>query len=206
MIGSSITDEERRRISSAIQRAEEKTSGEIYVVVDRADHGYPVVPVLWGAMLALLVPWPLYFLTHLQPTLIFLLQAVAFVVVAVAASMAPLHRCFVPGRIAGHRARETAEAMFMAHGVHLTMERTGVLIYVALLDRRVEIVADENIDNKVNQNNWDDLAREVAAAARAKRLADGLISVIDRAGQLLAQHFPAGDANPNELPDRIVEI
>jgi putative membrane protein len=81
-----------------------------------------------------------------------------------------------------------------------------VLIYVALADRRVEIVADANIDNKVNQNNWDELAREVAAAAHAERLADGLISAIDRAGQLLAQHFPAGDANPNELPDRVVEI
>lgn len=206
MTSSGLTNEDCRRISAAIQSAEEKTSGEIYVVIDRQEHGYPVVPVLWGVVLALLIAWPLYFFTYVQPAVIFLLQTVTFVTVAVTASIAPLHHMLVPDIFRACRAREAAEALFKAHGLHLTTERTGVLIYTALSDRRVEIVADENIDSKLRQSNWDELAQEVVSAARAGRLADGLISTIRRAGDLLALHFPATLTNPNELTDRVVEI
>src|ERR1044071_4157322 len=158
MIISHISDEERGRIAAAVEAAERNTSGEIYVVIDRQQHGHPMIPVLWGAVLALLVAWPLYHFTHLQPATIFLLQPVVFVVVVFAATLAPLHRWLVPDPIAAGRARETAEALFLAHGVHLTRERTGVLFYVAIADRRVEIVADASIDGKVEQSRWDEPA------------------------------------------------
>jgi putative membrane protein len=206
MTSSGMSEDDRRRLSAAVGRAEEKTSGEIYVVIDREEHGYPAVPVLWGAVWALFIPWPLYFFTYFEPTVIFLLQALTFVLVAIAASVAPLHRMLVPAPLKANRAREVAEALFMAHGVHLTAERTGLLIYIAVVDRRVEVVADENINTRVDQNTWDDLAQTMVVAARDNRLADGLLNVIARAGELLALHFPVGTANPNELPDRIVEI
>ena len=206
MIASQITDEERGRIAAAVKAAEQSTSGEIYVVIDREQHGHPMIPVLWGAVLALLLPWPLYYLSYLQPVTIFLLQPVVFVLVAVAATLAPLHRLLVPDSLAAGRARETAEDLFLAHGVHLTRERTGVLFYVAIADRRVEIVADENIDSKVQQSTWDGLAQEVVREAKTGRLADGLIAAVGHAGEILARHFPAGAANPNELSDRVVEI
>jgi putative membrane protein len=206
MRASGITDSDRSRISAAIERAEKKTTGEIYVVIDREEHGYPLVPVLWGAVLALFIAWPLYFATYLDPTVIFLLQAVTFVSVALFASIGPLHRLLVPDILKASRARDVAEALFMAHGVHLTAERTGLLIYIAMVERRVEIVADENINTKVDQNTWDELAHMVIVAARADQLADGLINTIDRAADILALYFPPGATNPNELPDRVVEI
>ena len=94
----------------------------------------------------------------------------------------------------------------MAHGVHLTAERTGILIYVALADRRVEIVADDGINRKVAQSELDHLAQHVVIAARSGTLADGLVSAVNGAGRLLSRHFPPSAANPNELPDRVVEI
>jgi putative membrane protein len=131
---------------------------------------------------------------------------VTFVSVAIASSIAPLHHLLVPDILKASRARDAAEALFMAHGVHLTAERTGLLIYIALVERRVEIVADENINAKVDQNAWDELARTVIVAARGNRPADGLINAIGRAAELLALHFPPGPTNLNELPDRVVEI
>ena len=94
----------------------------------------------------------------------------------------------------------------MAHGVHLTEARTGVLIYVALADRRVEIVADAGIHSKVDQSAWDELAHDVTAAARDGCLVDGVVKAVSRAGALLAAYFPHRPNDRNELSDRVVEI
>jgi putative membrane protein len=96
--------------------------------------------------------------------------------------------------------------LFFAHGVHLTQARTGVLIYVALLQRQVEIVADAGIHGKVAQSAWDELAGAVTDAAREGRLADGIVDAVRRAGVLLAAHFPPKPDDVNELSDRVVEI
>jgi putative membrane protein len=197
---------DRARISEAVRAAEAKTAGEIYVVIAHAADDYRFVPILWAALLALLVPWPLYLLTNLSAGIILLLQAVTFVWTAVAAQHPAIRYRIVPASVAEETTRKTAQALFLAHGVHLTEARTGILIYVALAERRVEIVADTGIDRHIDQATWDELARDIAIAAREGALADGLIAAAGRAGSLLATHFPRFAADQNELPDHVVEI
>jgi putative membrane protein len=112
----------------------------------------------------------------------------------------------VPSAIAGEHTRRQAYEQFLAHGVHLTEARTGVLIYVTPIDQRVEIVADVGIHSKVGQAAWEDLAEEIAGAARQDHLVDGIVNAIRKAGVILALHFPPTSDNPNELSDRMVEI
>jgi putative membrane protein len=197
---------DRVRISEAVFRAEAGTAGEIYVVVARAADDYWFVPILWAALVALLVPWPLHMLTNLPAGVILLIQAVTFVSIAVVASHPAIRYRIVPPSIAAEAARKAAQSLFLAHGVHQTEARTGILIYLALADRRVEIVADAGIDGKVAQAVWDDLARKIVAAARANALTDGIVAAVGRAGSLLAEHFPRRPGDRNELPDHVVEI
>ena len=70
----------------------------------------------------------------------------------------------------------------------------------------MEIVADDGINRKVAQAELDELAQHIVAAARSGTLADGLLKAVDGAGRLLSRHFPPSPTNPNELPDRVVEI
>jgi putative membrane protein len=197
---------DRARITAAIREAEANTAGEIYAVIARAADDYRFVPILWAALMALLVPWPLHVLTDLSAGTILLVQAITFVWIAVAASHPAIRYRIVPPGIAAEATRKAAEGLFLAHGVHQTEARTGILIYVALAERRVEIVADAGINVKVEQAAWDELAREIVVAARAKALVDGIIAAVRRAGLLLAAHFPRRPADRNELPDRVVEI
>jgi putative membrane protein len=201
-----LTPAERDRIAEAVRAAEAGTAGEIYVVVARAADDFRFVPVVWAALLALLLPWPLYLLTDLSIGTMLLIQAAAFVGFAVIASHPAIRYRIVPPGIAAEATRKAAQTLFLAHGVHLTEARTGVLIYVAVDDRRVEVVADAGIDAKVQTSDWDALAGEVVEAARAGRLADGLVVAVRRAGTLLAQHCPRQIGDRNELPDRVVEI
>jgi uncharacterized membrane protein len=98
--------------------------------------------------------------------------------------------------------RERAQAAFGELRVWDTEENSGVLIYVQLVDRDIEIVADRGIAAKVAQAEWEAICGTMEKAFRERRFEDGALQAIRRVGELLAQHFPAGAANVNELPDK----
>jgi len=102
----------------------------------------------------------------------------------------------------GRTARQRAADLFGQLGVWDTAENSGLLIYVQLVDRQVEILADRGIAAKVAQAEWDAICHDMEAAFKAGDYRTGALAAIRRAGELLTVHFPAGEDNPNELPDR----
>lgn len=101
----------------------------------------------------------------------------------------------------GTSPRQRAAELFAAERVWDTEENSGILIYVELADRRVEILADRGIAARVPQAEWDAICHGMEQAFRAGRWRDGALAAVARTGELLAAHFPAGERNPNELPD-----
>lgn len=101
----------------------------------------------------------------------------------------------------GRSARQRAADLFGRLGVWDTEENSGILIYVQLVDHRVEILADRGIAAKVAQADWEAICRTMETAFKAGDYRGGALAAIHRAGQLLAVHFPSGECNPNELPD-----
>ena len=102
----------------------------------------------------------------------------------------------------GRTARERAREVFAELDVWDTEENTGVLVYVQLVDRRIEIVADRGIAARVSQHEWDAVCRAMESAYRDKRYLEGALAAIDAVTRILERHFPARGANPNELPDK----
>lgn len=102
----------------------------------------------------------------------------------------------------GVTARQRAVELFSRLRVWDTEENSGVLIYVQLVDRKVEILADRGIDARVGHAEWESTCREMERAFRQGDFESGALHAIKRTGDLLAQHFPAHPDNPNELPDR----
>lgn len=87
-----------------------------------------------------------------------------------------------------------------------TEENSGVLIYVQLVDRDIEIVADRGISAKVGQAQWDAICHRMEGAFRARRFEAGVLEGIAEITTLLTAHFPARRENPDELPDRPVVL
>jgi Predicted membrane protein len=103
------------------------------------------------------------------------------------------------------KVRLRAERAFYEEGLHKTKEGTGILIFLSLLERRVEILADQAIDARVPPGTWDTLVRDLVQGIRADRQTAAFCDVIRRCGDLLAIHFPThGGDNPNELPDELI--
>ena len=109
----------------------------------------------------------------------------------------------VRGRTPGDRARE----VFANLRVWDTVHRTGVLIYLLLADRAIEIVADRAVAAKVNQGEWDAICRLMQDGFRAGNYQAGAIAGIDAVAAVLRRYFPSDDRpNPDELPDRPVML
>lgn len=103
-------------------------------------------------------------------------------------------------------ARERAIDIFSQLRVWDTEHNNGVLIYLLLADRDVEIVADRGIDARVGAAGWEKVCAAMEKDFRAGLFEHGVIEGIQEVSRLLAQHFPKGPGGRNELPDAPVVL
>jgi len=98
--------------------------------------------------------------------------------------------------------RQRARELFAQLNVWDTEHNSGVLIYVQLVDGTIEIVADRGISAKVAPADWQAVCRRMQEAFRAGQFEQGVLAGIREITALLRRHFPAREANPNELTDK----
>lgn len=108
--------------------------------------------------------------------------------------------------VAGRSARERALEHFTRLRVWDTEDNAGVLVYLLLADHRVEIVADRGIHARVGEAAWEAICGAMQREFAAGRYEEGMRTGLSAISDLLARHFPAGNANPNELPDAPVVL
>jgi putative membrane protein len=225
-----LSSEDHHRIEQAVAAAEATTRGEIVcVVTDEAAH-YAEVPLAWAAAAALLLPlvalavagvagrfdyafggWAAGHVAAVHAAVLTALtsyalaQGVLFIGVFALVSIPPIRRRLTPTPHKRAQVRARALEQFYARGLDKTRERTAVLIFVSLHDRRAEVLADSGISDKVDASAWSDVIADLVAGIRARKPGDGFVAAIERCGRHLAEHFPAGPDNPNELSDTLVE-
>lgn len=226
-----LTNEAHDRIAAAIKAAESRTSGEIFCVLARRVSSYRDVSLAWAAAAALILPLgliPLGFepgwipgfadgweASHLAARRVSIghalgayavIQAVLFVVVYLITRLPGVTRWITPRAVRRARTRNAAVQQFLAHGLHVTQARTGVLIFAALSDHQVEVVADKGIYDQVDHAVWGDAAEALAQGLKRDDPAAGFEAAVGLCGEVLARHFPPHSGNPNEVPDRLVLI
>lgn len=208
----SVSAADHARITQAIRAVEKRTSGEVFAVVARQSDDYFYVAGFMAGLWALLLGCALAIgATILEMPISLLMLAIAqlasFVVfLLIFRFSATLRLWFVPRAIAYKRASNNAVRQFLAHGIHTTEDRSGLLIFVSLAEHYTEIVADAGINAHVDQSQWDSMIGTLVSHAKRGELADGFVEVIEEAGALLEKHFPPQQGQQNELDDRLIEI
>lgn len=207
-----MSEADHRRVAEAVREAERATSGEIYCVLARSSDSYfwpsafvLAAGVLLASLAAALVLRSLWI--AVDPALFAVAQILALAAALVVLRLAPgLRPRLVPKRLRYRRAHAAARAQFLAHNIHVTEGRTGVLLFVSLAERYAEVLADAEIARHVPQETWNGVVETLIRHAGEGRLADGFATAAGEVGALLAAHFPAGPRNRNELDDHLVEI
>jgi len=201
-----FTAEEKERLRATIQEVESRTIGEIVVmVVDRSDH-YIEAEVLGGVLLGSLLSliltllffhssvWsyvPLSFLFFFPCRLLF-------------KRIEALKRLFIGMRRKEEAVRLRAERVFFEKGLYKTKKNTGVLFFLSLLERKIWVLADKGIYEKMDQQTLDQFASEVSRGVREGRACEVLSNAIEGIGVLLSRHFPITSDDTDELPDDVM--
>lgn len=226
-----LSADDHARIRAAIAEVETTTSGELFCVVARRVSSYRDVTLMWAACAALAAPVALLALGfdaaslpglgegwsagHLSAgrsddvalvAAVLVVQALVFGLIAGLGALPAVARLLTPPGVRRARVRRAAVGQMLAHGLHQTKGRTGVLLFAALDDHQVEIVADDGIHARVPEETWAEAAEALLTGMRARRPADGFTHALKLCGRILAREFPAGDSNPDELPNRLVEL
>lgn len=201
-----ISQSDRERITAAIAAAETRTSGEIICVIAARSGLDLAPPVVVSALIALIAPLPLVLVTDWSAGTVYAGQIIVFLVLLARLAWGPLRHRLVPKPIRHARAHDLALRHFFAQGLHATSQRTGVLIFASAGDRYAEIVADITINARVPQATWDAAITALTGAIKEGRAGDGFLAAIEMCGQVLAEHFPPGTLNPDEVPNKLIEI
>ena len=202
-----LTDADRARIAAAIAAAERRTSGELVAVVAEAADDYRYVTLLWPALAALLLPGlVLTAAPAIDAWLLYLAQTALFVSLALLAQLPRLRMALVPAAAKRQRAGRLAREQFLAQGLHLTRERSGVLIFVSVAEHHIEIIADQGIAAVVPDETWGEAVTEFIERVREGQIAEGFLATIAVIGDRLAEHFPHSADDRDELPNHLIEI
>lgn len=229
-----ISKSDHQRIAEAVKAAEAGTTGEIFCIVTAEVSQYREIPLAWAAGTALVVP-PLLLFFGLQPwsylSSLFDLartsdwstggarvavaealaayaaaQAILFALVAALVSIPPVRRALTPRFLKAHRVRRQAYAHFASTGLAADPERTGVLIFASLKDRRVEMVAEKAIHDAVGDTVWNAAVGALIAGMKRRQPGQGFVDAIGLCGRALAEHFPSSGPQENRFSDDLVEV
>lgn len=221
-----LDDAGRKLVAEAVTAAESGTSGEIVTVLTDRSDGYTDVALLWAAgaaftAMSVFAAIPLPFLeawdamfggwghqwtTGELASMVIALGLVKFLAVLLVQQWEPLKFVLIPGPTKTIRVHYQAVRQFKVGAERRTTGRTGVLIYLSMREHRAEIVADESIATKVPAEVWGEAMGDMLAEIRNGRIAEGLAAGIRDVGFVLAEHFPPGEDDQNELPDRLIEV
>ncbi len=201
-----ISPEDRERIDEAVRRAESNTSGEIVVsVVGQCDR-HPAAGWRLGVTLAAIALLASFYLpVEGLVSEILVLQALALAIGHALCRIDGIRRAFLTDGEMQHRAERAAFQQFQEQGIRHTRDRTGILIFVALLEHRVVVLADEAIDRARDPDeSWEEIVDLVLEGIRAGRITDGLEAAVTRCGAILSHPLPARPDDTDEIPHGLV--
>lgn len=221
-----VTDADHRLVTAAVAAAEQHTSGEIVTIVADLSDRYSDVGLAWATAIAFLALsvvaiFPAFYLDKLNwvmggweheysageyLALVFIFMGLKWLGTWLLMKWMPLRMALTPKRIKLARVRARAITMFKVGTESKTVGRTGVLLYLSMKEHRAEIVADEAIATKVDPAVWGDAMIALLDHVKADRPGEGMAAAVQQMGVVLAEHFPKGSENPNELPDRLIEL
>lgn len=222
-----LNPEQHRIVSDAVAQAELSTSGEIVTVLADSSDGYTDVALVWAVAIAftamsvyavftdfylgliddlLLGGWGHAWTRGEVLTLVIGGGLAKFIGMLLIQLWRPLRMFLIPAPIKRARVRGRAVDLFKVGTQSRTHGRTGVLIFLSMAEHRAEIVADEAIASKVPAEVWGAAMADMLAEIRKGCVGEGIAAGVRDVGVVLAQHFPRGAEDSNELPDRLIEV
>lgn len=227
-----FTDSDKKEIESTIEAVEKSTAGELVVMTVNSSSDYKNISYIAGffassalsmlimRIIPFIIPESLLKILIKRPFLLtdefgyilnfgiiyyFLLTVVLFIPLFILFNKYKnLIINFVPDKVKLTLVEEKALKEFYAKGIYKTKDKTGILILLSLLERKVYILSDKGIYEKISQDRLNRYAKTISTGIKNKNGKNALIEVLNDMGKILAEHFPIKPEDTNELSNSVV--
>ena len=219
MSGLKLSKDDMKKIGSAVKKAESKTSGEIATAIIKESYDYAIYELMFAVVIGFgYFVIMMFFAGNIEQILqekfwdysvnylIMFYGFSTFIVITIfyfIGNISSIDRLIVPKKIRLQKVQERATRYFMESGVYNTKDRTGILIFISILERRVELLADSGINEKISAEKWQNIVNNIIKGIKQKDIAAHLTESINECGDLLTEHFPIQADDKNELTDDI---
>lgn len=217
-----LTPEEQKRISRSIEEAEKHTGGEIVTAIIPESGDYKAQELLFAIasgvaayILLVIFSEPLgrslenWFWMESPVLLPLSMITITLLTGALAYALAQIP--VIDRRIIGKRGmaetvRRRALRHFVESAAYDTLDHTGVLLFISVLERRVELIADRGISEKVEASAWENIVNTLVRGIKDKRSVEAIEMAVKSIGELLAEHVPPRPDDIDELTNRPTEL
>ncbi|MCE5195461.1 MAG: hypothetical protein LLF28_08465 [Nitrospiraceae bacterium] len=201
-----FSKEELKKIEDAVAKAEMRTIGEIAVMVVDSSDNYLDAEVIAAAALssvsslivtAVLLESSIWFYIPLNLIFFFPLKFIC-------RKFPFLKAPFIGSKRKNHAVRERALRAFYEKGLYKTKMNTGVLFFLSLFERKVWVLADRGINEKIKQEKLNSLANIISVGIIENHASDALCDAIKKVGNMFEKHFPTVSSDTNELSNDVI--
>ena len=213
-------------VTQAVTAAEKTSDAEIITIVAEQSDTYSDMALFWASLAAFLTLATIALLPELFRALfdwftggwvydysvrdwlgiITIFVAIKWIGSWLILQWTPLRLVFTPRSVKSKRVRARAIDLFQVGGESRTKSKTAILLYLSMREHRADIVSDSAINDKVDSEVWGAAMQSMIEQARAGKPGEGMAQAVQQIGVVLAEHFPKSIDNPNELPDRLIEL
>ena len=201
-----LSNEDNKFIEAAIKKAEATTSGEIVFTVAPASARY-LHATLQGAIVGMAIVTAVFLILPIAHTITSILwtEFLSFAAFYTVLPYLPWRRWIISKQELDARVKDAAFMQFYSSGLYRTRESNGVEIFLSLFEKRVVVIGDRGIHEKMGDQHWQNARDLISHGIKEGDLRGGICAAIESCGKALAEHFPSRSDDINELPDSVLD-
>lgn len=187
-----ISNAEKAEIKELIAQSEQKTHSELVPMIVSTSDNYPAAHFRAAIIVSFLFSLALYFspLSIINPIYFLWIQIPGLFLGYCLGHLHFIQRLLITEVEVEHEVRQRAYEAFYEHNLHMTERHNGVLIFISLMERKIKIVTDSAVKQKIDQKIWDEIIFAFTDKVRKESLVEALKSSIEAASHVLETYFP----------------
>ncbi len=207
-----LTAAEQQSISDVVQEMERITSGEIVPMIVSRSHDYPMAAVTCCVSMALpltllltnLIGARIWIGSHNMWLFLGLFAILYALLYPLITRSDRLKYFFLNRKQAAKEVEQAALSAFYRQHLHNTRDANGILLYISVMEQMVWILADTNINAKIDQKEWDAIIAEITTGIKAGKSSEAVCQAVQSIGHILHRHFPVQRDDKDELHNLII--
>ncbi|MBW1636266.1 MAG: TPM domain-containing protein [Deltaproteobacteria bacterium] len=207
-----LTAAERKRVTETVRKAEQITSGEVVVMIVSRSHSYPAAAITGSVFLALpsallltSIIGPLVWLGSQNLWLFLTFFALLYLLFLPLLNRSDtVKRFFLNPKQVKEEVERSAITAFFSEQLYKTERENGILLYISVMEKKVWILADRGINERIEQPIWDDIIVQLTKGIKEQKRCEAICEAVKKTGKILEVHLPIREDDRNELHNIII--